>query len=870
MKLISCHIENFGGLSGCDLEFAPDLTVIREENGFGKTTLAEFIRAMFYGFPRKTRTLSKRQKYRPWNGQKCGGHLTFEHEGRTYRIERTFGATPRSDSFNLIDLQTGQKSSDFSEEIGLELFGLDADSFERSTYLPQNRETGPLTTDSIRAKLGGLVEDENDVGSFEKAMKRLREKRSTYIPYTASATRGSVAEAGRQITAVQQALDRAERSGEALTQTGAEIRRLEEERKKAEVEIEQVRADLTAANEAAARLVHRQQADRLEAEYTRTAGELEQLRQQYPKGLPDQRELENIADAVEQLARLNAASPVTAADENAQRYVEENQERFASGVPMEGEIAEMRQVCDDYRGICAQLEACTLSREDEAELAKARAFFAPGVPDPEELESAAAAMEEAEGLRRENLRLAAKTTVTEPKYKVPSPLTVPLLTGLGVAALIAGVVLLIRSVTGPGGIALGVGLLALLAAGYVSLRAAMTRQVPGMDPQLQGLIRENEARAAALEEKTRQFTGRYFDGPPAEGLRLLREQAARLHSLGLREENAVRRHAALTEEKNACNQILRDFFSRYFPAGYSGSGYDLLARLQRESDAWVRALCQLEDRDERVARHYRQTESAKQVLAACRSNYDLLPRNREQVLRLRDDARRLAELEKAMTDLAQQAREYRAAHADVLGAEEPAQGADPALLRTRERQLLTTQNRIGEELLRLRQQRDRLREEADLAPELRDRLARWQEQKAEDQQRAAVLDDTMAFLSQARDELSMAYMGPIRESFTGLMNRMAGESREKILVTPELEVKLERNGESRELAYFSAGQTDLVMLCMRLSLVDALFREAKPFVILDDPFINLDDRRTAEALKLIRELSKDRQIIYLTCNSSRV
>ena len=149
-------------------------------------------------------------------------------------------------------------------------------------------------------------------------------------------------------------------------------------------------------------------------------------------------------------------------------------------------------------------------------------------------------------------------------------------------------------------------------------------------------------------------------------------------------------------------------------------------------------------------------------------------------------------------------------------------------------------------------------------------LARWQEQKAEDQQRAAVLDDTMAFLSQARDELSMAYMGPIRESFTGLMNRMAGENREKILVTPELEVKLERNGESRELAYFSAGQTDLVMLCMRLSLVDALFREAKPFVILDDPFINLDDRRTAEALKLIRELSKDRQIIYLTCNSSRV
>ena len=89
-------------------------------------------------------------------------------------------------------------------------------------------------------------------------------------------------------------------------------------------------------------------------------------------------------------------------------------------------------------------------------------------------------------------------------------------------------------------------------------------------------------------------------------------------------------------------------------------------------------------------------------------------------------------------------------------------------------------------------------------------------------------------------------------------------------MTPELEVKLERNGESRDLAAFSAGQTDLVMLCMRLSLVDALFRGAKPFVLLDDPFINLDDRHTQEALRLLHDLAKDRQIIYLTCKSSRV
>ena len=62
MRLIACHIENFGGLSNFDLEFDAGLTVLRRENGFGKTTLAEFIRAMFYGFPRQTKSLNKRKK----------------------------------------------------------------------------------------------------------------------------------------------------------------------------------------------------------------------------------------------------------------------------------------------------------------------------------------------------------------------------------------------------------------------------------------------------------------------------------------------------------------------------------------------------------------------------------------------------------------------------------------------------------------------------------------------------------------------------------------------------------------------------------------------------------------------------------------
>ena len=49
MKLISCYIENFGKISQKEFVFDERITLFLEENGYGKTTLAEFIKSMFYG-----------------------------------------------------------------------------------------------------------------------------------------------------------------------------------------------------------------------------------------------------------------------------------------------------------------------------------------------------------------------------------------------------------------------------------------------------------------------------------------------------------------------------------------------------------------------------------------------------------------------------------------------------------------------------------------------------------------------------------------------------------------------------------------------------------------------------------------------------
>ena len=93
MKLISCHIKNFGKFSNDDYYFNDGITSIIQQNGFGKSTLASFIKVMLYGMDMvkvSDKDFKDRTHYAPFNEQAYGGTLIFTHNKKEYRIERTF------------------------------------------------------------------------------------------------------------------------------------------------------------------------------------------------------------------------------------------------------------------------------------------------------------------------------------------------------------------------------------------------------------------------------------------------------------------------------------------------------------------------------------------------------------------------------------------------------------------------------------------------------------------------------------------------------------------------------------------------------------------------------------------------------------
>lgn len=173
MIIKKLHIENFGKLSNFDIDFNEHLNVLYKENGWGKSTLTAFIKAMFYSMPARSRGDDfkyERPKYFPWQGGKYGGYIEYETDGETYRITRYFEKTPEGDFYELKNLATNKIVTYESERLGDALFGLGRESFEVTALFPQLNFISSSTV-QITANLTGLNKFQNDMENISQAIK---------------------------------------------------------------------------------------------------------------------------------------------------------------------------------------------------------------------------------------------------------------------------------------------------------------------------------------------------------------------------------------------------------------------------------------------------------------------------------------------------------------------------------------------------------------------------------------------------------------------------------------------------------------------------------------------------------------------------
>lgn len=295
MKLLKCHIENFGKLKDFNYEFSDGLNVINEKNGFGKTTFASFIKAMFYGLEstaKRTTALTDRKKYFPWQGGMYGGNIEFEINNKKYRIERFFGIKEQEDNFKLYDLSTNLESEDYTEKIGEEIFKINKEAYERSTYVPgQNIEI--KMNDSLNAKLGNILEGENDINTSEIAIKNLDEAMKTYKK---TGERGLINENKERILNLQRKIETGKSEEIAIAERK---RKLEEtnikitEREKIKKELQ---AKLTKGLEQESKRAKKQNYDLILKKYNENLKSSEDLKEFFKGEVPTNEELDILFD----------------------------------------------------------------------------------------------------------------------------------------------------------------------------------------------------------------------------------------------------------------------------------------------------------------------------------------------------------------------------------------------------------------------------------------------------------------------------------------------------------------------------------------------------------------------------------------------
>lgn len=740
MQLIQCHIENFGKLSNFDMEFHQGVNVIHEENGWGKSTLAAFLRVMFYGLgkDRKRNLIERdREKYRPWQGGRFGGTIIFSVGEKEYCLERYFGVREKEDIFVLYNQRTGEKSEDYSKNIGQELFSLDEESFRKTVFVSQ-MDCATSATDYIHAKLGNISDQMNDMKDYTKAekaisqeMNRISNKRKTGLLYQMQ---------------------------EECRQLAWEL----EEMQGAKEEIEQQRARIIFLKEEREQLILQQR-------------ETKKIIAALQKQQREQDRLEHYQELCKEFSEK-------------EQELELLEEFFGNGIPKEEEILNAMQLQEQYVVYEKLLEKSRLTEEEEIIWEKTKNWEQ--LPD------------EAEVFRYSIQMNEKQEQIEEPQVVYKNKDAFPLLLVVGMIILAVGCV---ASFWQP---IFGIILFVL---GIVIAIIGKRQQDRKVEKREQQDWKKHSKQDAEEQEELQNF----FQSFHLDGMNSLQEHMSNLQIIASR-LSGIQEKIRMMEESEGLMENAHTGICSFFDK------YSILA--DEDVNAQLKRMLRTLEKYKITAEEYETLEKKKSTF----------------------------ERDYSLTNLFQNS----ISQYNEENMEQEVQNQEKRM-----EQLL---EEVHQSELKL----DKLYTKVALSKEKEQKFQKLNEQREELQKHYELLEVTLNFLRDAKEKFIAKYKNPLEEAYSRYIKLL----HEKLYFTIDtgLQIRTKEFGQFRELEQMSAGIKDLGGLCLRFAITDVMFRKEKPFLILDDPFVNLDDNKMTDVFRVLEKVGQTYQAIYFTCHGSRI
>ncbi|MCR5441771.1 MAG: hypothetical protein K6E66_06615, partial [Lachnospiraceae bacterium] len=784
MKLVSCHIDNFGKISGEDRDFSAGLNCICTDNGTGKSTLASFIKVMLYGFSgekvRKNEYENERKFFRPWQGGTYGGNLTFEKDGVNYCIYRTFGTKESEDVLKIMNTETGMADHSFEPVPGIALFGIDADSFERTAYVSQ-QDCATSVTGDISARIGGVSEKDDDMRRYAAADEILKKESDRLNPSRATGLINREENELSKLKDLFRNIDSQKGLCVELSSKAEQAAVKSEEDRKSQIKLKN---RLDALRKYFDLKEQKDNYDNLKEAREKAENELRSAKSIFEGTIPTQEEAEKWVETSialrddEKELRSHDLTPAEA------ERLEEETRKFAKKIPASSEIDKLLKQWNMIQELKDELP----DRRDQAEMIKNQA------------------LEE----QRE-------------KYKP----FIALATG-GAVIILAAVLAAVITKIYPIAAASVIGI-ALIVYGLV-LRKRHNDETRAKGEgtskrynELMEQIAEDEELVEGTEMDAQDLLGAvgvtYVGRSAMSDLINLRNQVREYEALG----NKKKQYEELVKEKDYEGRLsaVKEYVKKCSIMGTRSS--------IPESDASEICLpvSEIATRVEQITVRQSEVDDAVTRVKVFETDHNVSAYN--GLVRPEDDTVTVFDLETALKKC-----EESIANDDKL-----VESCKKELQEAEE--ICATMESAHEEYERRSEELEVLKKRYDIVTKTRE------------------------YLSTARDNFNTRYIKDIQASFDKYFKMLSGDDGKVFTIDANLNVTYVEQGQPRVPDTLSEGYKDLVGLCRRVAMADAMYASEKPFIVLDDPFVNLDDKKLSGATRFISDVASGYQIIYFTC-----
>lgn len=800
MRLIQGHIENFGKLSDISFSFDKNCQVFCKENGWGKTTLAVFLRVMFFGFNnegKRDEVDNERKHYMPWQKGNYGGSVIFEVSGTIYELTRQFGKREKEDIFELRLRDTNMPSEDYSSHIGEELFQIDSESFQRTVFVSQQR-CQTMATDAINAKMGNLVDNTDDINNFATVYDKLKKKTDRMSPTRKT---GSLHKLKNDIKEL-----------EFVIATGEDIARRMEDTERHSKE-------------------QREKSQRIQRE----------IKEKEEK----QKQLAGVLDV--QKERTRYASLCDACKEEKANLLEICRHFPDAGkIPRQEDIREWQTYEKECRQLLSHVYRNTFTKEEEQQYMQNKRYFEDKMPSEEFVSQKENLIQKLQQRRRgmADVRLE-EAGLRESLMSKKSMLATleQMNTGkknIGFVILLIGIFLAVigvagfmwQPVVGVAGIVMGVSVVFAGIGVEKKIRKAKQDENSQMQ-QLTELIKQEERKMLSLQEKTKEYL--------SECTQIALEVSSFLASYGIVTTSEDDFASALTKLYNK--------MEKWQEWDKKKENYQKAKNAYEEQYANLIGSLSVFGYE-----NVGDVEQLLQKVAPYVTEYENVKKRYQQVIEKKERYER--EYKDILSALSQKDTEVKEANAMTQLTEEINS------LRTQKEE---TEHLIGE-------YEKRLQEDSEKWDDILQLKAEWEDKKEcyeTEYKKYCLLCQTMSYLQQAKESLTARYMGPVKEGFDKYYEKITEQSPANYRFDAEVNLTVQEQGMQRSTRFLSEGYQDLTGICTRMALIEAMYKEEKPFLIFDDPFVNMDAEKTERAMHLLREISQEYQVIYFTCHEAR-